>query len=51
MELISDILRVDFETGRIMLNSELKVTPRFELGAGVGFSKSIDGWRFGRSRT
>jgi len=31
MELISDILRVDFETGRIMLNSELKVTPRFEL--------------------
>jgi len=41
MELISDILRVDFETGRIMLNSELKVTPRFELGAGVGLVKVL----------
>jgi len=26
---------------RIMLNSELKVTPRFELGAGVGLVKVL----------
>lgn len=41
LEHISDIYRLDLEKGKLMLNSQLTITPYFELGAGVGVAKVL----------
>ena len=41
LESINDIFRVDLNKGRVLLESQLKITPSFELGAGVGVAKVL----------
>ena len=41
LEYIGDIFRFNLETGEAVLNSQLKITPSFELGAGFGIAKVL----------
>ena len=41
VESVNDIFRVDLEKGRLLLNSELKITPSFEVGGGLGVAKVL----------
>jgi hypothetical protein len=41
LESISEIIRYLPDSGALKLNSELKITPRFEIGGGVGVAKVL----------
>ncbi len=41
LEYINDIFRFNLQTGEAVLNSQLKITPSFELGGGVGVAKVL----------